>query len=45
MEGRQHFGQVRPYIIDVIRGGADDQNRNPAIRDVLLVLEILVYGD
>jgi len=36
---------MRFDIIDIIRGSADDQNRDPAIRHVLLVLEILVYSD
>jgi len=45
LERRQHFREMRFDIIDIIRGSADDQNRDPAIRHVLLVLEILVYSD
>ena len=44
-EHREHFRQMRPKIVNVIRVSADDQDRDPAICDVLLVLEIFIYGD
>ena len=34
---------MRSNIIDVVRRSAHDQDRDPAICDVLLVFEILIY--
>ena len=34
---------MRTKIVNVIRGSADDQDRDSAICDVLLVLEVFIH--